>query len=110
MSDGSGRAVEEEARDEALFRDVNETFAAEEDVPGGRQLVYCECADEGCLEEIDIANPAYEHVRRDSRRFIVRPGHVEPSIETVVEQHRLYWVVEKQGRAGEIADATDPRS
>jgi len=100
----------EDARDEALFRDVNETFVDEPADPGDRQLVYCECPDSACVEEIALTVIEYEAVRGNPRRFIIRPGHVQPEIETVVARHDGYWVVEKQGRAGSIAEATDPRS
>ena len=40
----------------------------------------------------------------------VTPGHVQPDVERVIEQHRVYWVVEKFGEAAEVAEETDPRS
>jgi len=43
-------------------------------------------------------------VRRDSGRFIVLPGHDEPDIEQVVETHRAYRVVEKEGEARRAAE------
>jgi hypothetical protein len=36
--------------------------------------------------------------------------HVFDEIEVVVEQHERYWVVEKQGRAAELAARVDPRT
>jgi hypothetical protein len=44
-------------------------------------------------------------------RFAVVPGHELPEIETVVERHPAYLVVEKrQADAEEVALETDPRS
>ena len=97
---------------EALFRDVNETVAQAtgqrlDDQPA---LFLCECVDEFCAESIALTRDEYEHVRAEPDHFIVKPGHVLPDIERIVEQHRDYWVIEKFGDAGEVAEDTDPRS
>jgi hypothetical protein len=42
-------------------------------------------------------------------RFVVHPGHEDPSIEVVVERYTAYFVIEKQGEAGDVARITDPR-
>ena len=52
----------------------------------------------------------YEAVRKDSRRFIVVPGHVFPETERVVARNERYEVVEKFGEAVNVADASDRRS
>jgi hypothetical protein len=38
---------------------------------------------------------------------VVRPGHVYPDVETVVDEAEAYVIVEKIGRAGEIAEIRD---
>jgi hypothetical protein len=38
----------------------------------------------------------------------VLPGHEEPAIESTVEVHPGYLVVEKRGEAGRIAEAEAP--
>ena len=55
--------------------------------------------------------PAYEAVRSNAQRFIVAPAdaHVDLTVEKVVEQTDGYWVVEKLGVAGEVAEDLDPR-
>lgn len=103
---------ERAARNEALFREVNEQVQAlnGEDTPARRSVgIVCECSDERCIERLTVPLAAYEHVRASSRRFIVAPEHVSEIVEHVVEHAAGYWVVEKDGRAARIAEVTDPR-
>jgi len=101
---------EQKARDEAMFRDVNDTFVERQPVAlDAPYLVYCECPDEACVEEIVLTVGTYERVRSQPRWFVVKPGHCEPDVERVVEAHDDYWIVEKHGVAGEVAEETDPR-
>ena len=97
------------ARNEALFREVNENIARLEERHGttATEPVYvCECADAGCAEQIAIAPETYRRVREDPRLFFVRPGHEDPQLERVVETHDAYLIVEKTGAAGEVAEQT----
>lgn len=97
------------ARNEALFREVNENIARLEERHGttATEPVYvCECADAGCAEQITIAPETYRRVREDPRLFFVRPGHEDPQLERIVEQHDGYLIVEKTGAAGEVAKQT----
>jgi hypothetical protein len=96
---------------EAMFRDVNEMIAFDESTPGsGRITFLCECADEFCVQELSLSRSEYEQVRAVAEHFAVAADHVAPGVETIVERHPHYWVVEKLGEAGEIAEETDPRS
>jgi hypothetical protein len=103
------------ARNEALYREVNERvsevaeqFDAETDTPIG---FICECGAAGCTEQIPMTLSEHETIRADPTRFAVVPGHELPEIETVVERHPGYLVVEKrQADAQEVALETDPRS
>jgi hypothetical protein len=101
------------ARNEALFREVNERILAAADGYPADGHVYeflCECADIGCVERIRLTTVEYEAVRSDSRRFVLAPGHARVAIETVVETQSEHLVVEKVGSAGEVAEALDPRA
>jgi hypothetical protein len=97
------------ARNEALFREVNENIARLEERHGStaKEPVYvCECANAGCAEPIEIDPETYRRVRAQPRLFIVRPGHEDPQLERVVERHDDYLIVEKTGEAGQVAEQT----
>ena len=72
----------------------------------------CECADDTCLQHIEMTSIEYEEIRRDGAHFFVSPGdeHVWADIERVIERNERYWVVEKTGHAQDIAKRADPRS
>ena len=97
---------------EALFREVNETVAsaATSTVVTEPINFLCECGIETCADSVSLSRDEYEQVRAVPERFLVAPDHVRPEVERVVEQHRVYWVVEKFGEAAEVAEETDPRA
>jgi hypothetical protein len=99
---------ERAARNEALFREVNEQVESLADGEGAETKFLCECSDDRCTERLDVPRAVYEAVRAHPRRFLVLPGHAD-DFEHVVEHAAGYAVVEKEGRAGEIAEQTDPR-
>jgi len=51
----------------------------------------------------------YETVRRDSRRFVVAPGHEAPGIEDVVERTDRFRVVQKHEDVRDVVEETDRR-
>jgi hypothetical protein len=100
---------------EALFRKVNEQILRlTEELEDARQPetweFVCECSRLECSERIALSPGDYEAVRVDAARFLVAPGHDDPSIEHVVEKNAGYWIVEKEGPAIAVAEETDPRS
>ena len=98
------------AETEAIFRDVNETLAEQQAAPDSELTVLCECSNDSCAESITLSESDYERVRSEGTRFLVCPGHVADAIEVVVEKNADFWVIEKVGTAGEIAEDTDPRA
>jgi hypothetical protein len=54
----------------------------------------CECSATNCTDLIHMPLEAYRAVRK-SIGFMIRPGHDDPHVETVVEDHGTYQVVEK---------------
>jgi hypothetical protein len=108
-----GERAKRIGENEALFRSVNEqvhdlnrSFLVE-----GRLRIVCECGEQSCIEQIELSPAEYEAVRADSALFIVKPGHDERAVETVVERHGDHWVVRKApGAPQRIARETDPRS
>ncbi|MGZ8782781.1 MAG: hypothetical protein ACXWZB_04715 [Gaiellaceae bacterium] len=100
------------ARNEALFRDVNERVLAVAAVHGEDDHVYeffCECSNADCTFQLKATLAEYEAVRAHSTRFVIAPKHQMPEIEIVVEKSENWWVVEKQGEPGELVEELDPR-
>ena len=106
--------AERAARNEEVFRDVNERIREAGDHFGGSaDHVYefvCECPDVSCVERVALTLAEYEAVRQDARRFLVAPGHQVPEIEHLVAGEESVSVVEKDGPAGEVAVSLDPRA
>jgi hypothetical protein len=101
-----------QARNEALFREVNEriedvraTLAPDEEL----MQFLCECDDTACAEKVSATRTEYEAVRAIATHFIVAQGHEDPDVERVVLRNERFLVVEKEGRAAQEAEETDPR-
>jgi hypothetical protein len=101
-----------QARNEALFREVNERIesAAHQLGPQVPYEFLCECANADCTFRITLTIPTYEAVRADPKQFVVLPDHYTPEVEELVIQEETYWVVKKTGDAGEYVERLDPRS
>ena len=77
----------------------------------GRSARGCECGRAQCAEPIPMTVAEYEAVRAEPTHFAVVPGHEQPEIESIVELHPTYLVVEKRDEeAQEVARETDPRA
>lgn len=97
------------ARNEALFREVNDTIARLEEHSGTRTTepaFVCECADADCTEQLPVDLDVYQRTRKQPRLFFVRPGHQDLELERIVETYTGYLIVEKTGEAGQIAERT----
>ena len=101
---------ERAAKNEALFRDVNERIldAAERFEAEGLEAL-CECGNASCTSTLQITMTEYGLVRARGNRFALIPGHEDPALERVVEHNERFLVVEKTGEAGEVAQELDPR-
>ena len=104
---------ERAARNESLFRDVNERIksTASNLSPMFTEFM-CECADDSCFEHVSLTSEEYSSVRKMGPVFfIVRPGHEAADIERVVGgEAERFEIVEKQDVAAEVATELDPRS
>jgi hypothetical protein len=90
------RTAEKLARNEALFREVNNRIHdLDNDWRNGESSFVCECADAECFETVSLRNDAYEELREDKQRFFVVPGHENEEIERVIARTATYLVVEK---------------
>ena len=101
------------ARNEALFREVNERVRVLAAVHGNDGHVYeffCECSNADCTFQLRATLDEYEAVRAHGDRFLVAREHALPEIETVVERTDAWWIVEKQGEPAALAEELDPRS
>jgi hypothetical protein len=96
------------ARNEALFREVNENIARLEERYGSatEPAFICECSRDSCTEHVPVDEKTYRRVREHPRRFIILPGHIDEALESVVETHPGYLIVEKTGAAGDVAEQT----
>ena len=101
------------ARNEASFRDINERLhTGLQQVRGATDTVgiVCECGNRECEETLELTVEEYESARKDSRRFVVVPGHIFPEAERVILESDRYHVLEKVGEAVVITDAADRRA
>ena len=103
--------VEEAARRQAVFREVNENIAKLTGLLNetGYNLFICECSDPDCADSLEITADEYESVRAQGTRFVVVPGHQLDGLERAVDGNSRFLVVEKVGQAAEIANGHDPR-
>jgi hypothetical protein len=98
------------ARNEALFRTVNERVREVRPEEDDEMIGFlCECGDEACTEVVSLAVQEYEAVRSDPTHFIVVPGHEVTSVEAPLERNDRYLVVRKNPEEAAIALDTDPR-
>jgi len=103
-----------QARNEALFREVNERIAqlgdaAEAWSPDGTVEFLCECGEEGgCGGRIRMPLDVYERVRSQDDRFAVKPGHETLELERAVEWTDEYVIVDKVPAAEPFVE-DDPR-
>ena len=107
-------ATEREKRialNEAAFRVANERMRGWDERRSATepQDYICECSNPDCRERVLLTRDEYEAVRRDSRRFVIVPGHEIPEAEEVVERHAGHAVIQKPPSARAIAERTDPR-
>ena len=110
-----GAREDQIARNEALFRSVNERvrelaagFGA---TPPAEPMAFvCECGRGDCSASVTLTMAEYEHVRDDPAQFVVVAGHASPNVENVVERHEGYEIVRKHPDESDIAIDTDPRS
>jgi hypothetical protein len=99
------------AKNETLFRTLNENIASLAGTLGARTPYefICECASPGCFERIIMTLGEYERVRSRGTQFLMAAAHVDIEIELVVEHHEGYVVVDKDGVPGLVAQGDDPR-
>ena len=101
------------ARNESLFRDVNERIAeTAERFEASKTGFVCECADTNCTERLEVTLADYEEVRADPTHFVLASGHgLGEPVERVVSSRPGYQIVEKIERViREQVERLDPRA
>src|SRR5207247_10393627 len=88
------------AKNEALFREVNERIAEVGErlqvLPDDELLEFrCECGSAECDSPVPMTRAEYEHVRSHDDRYAVVPGHEDLKIERVVECTERYFVLQE---------------
>ena len=105
--------VERMTENEIRFREANERIdrvagelAIAEPLP-----FLCECERDSCTDVLRLLPAQYEQVRANSRAFIYAVGHEEDTAARakIISRNGGYIVLEKQGDAGEMAEASNPR-
>jgi hypothetical protein len=56
----------------------------------------CECWQADCGARLRLSGSEWRKVRSQANRFAVAPGHISPDIETVIEEHTHFWIIDKQ--------------
>jgi hypothetical protein len=102
------------ARNQSMWREINElALTKRQDNPTFSSFV-CECAAETCTEEVALTREEYEAVRSEPNRFFVKPGHLYPEVDRVLDgagaDDARYQVVEKIGEGALVAAKHDPRA
>lgn len=102
---------EKEARNETVFREMNEWTADDLHSGEGTADTYiCECSDSGCTDPINLTRSEYEAVRAVPIHFAIALNHENPEIDSVISENERYAVVAKfNGSGARIARETDPR-
>ncbi len=112
MSTAPSARIRRIALNEARFRAINDRLEADLQAvtAEGEALDFvCECGHIECREAVSLDLAAYEALRADSTHFAIVPGHEIRDVETVVESHPGYVVVEKAPEAHAIVEEEDAR-
>jgi hypothetical protein len=92
------------ARTEDRSRSLNQRDARRLHDREGVTRFRCECWQPECSDRVPLSGEEWRMVRAKPTQFAVVPGHVAENFEAVVEAFPGFWVVDKFGVAGEIAE------
>jgi hypothetical protein len=103
--------AERAAKNEALFREVNERVKEVAEGFGSDTVgAVCECSSPTCGATIQVTFSEYEAVRAHGDRFALLEGHEDLSIERVIDGNERFILVEKIGEGAAVARDLDPRA
>jgi hypothetical protein len=106
------------ARNEALYRELNERIREIEEDLSARGVAdepelgeyFCECGFDACMEKIRVTPQEYEAVRSSPVQFAIKPEHLVPDVERVLQQNSRFALIEKLEPERELVAELDPRS
>jgi hypothetical protein len=99
------------ARNEVLFREVNERIKEVTTSPHDEATEFlCECGRDECRNVVPLSSEEYEALRADATTFAVLPGHEIEDVEHVVRRTDRFNVVRKHEEESGLARERDPRS
>jgi hypothetical protein len=103
--------AERAARNEELVHEVNEQIQEGAKLHGidSAMPLHCECGQATCLQKVELRPSRYEGILSNRYRFVVAPGHEQPEVERVVEDHEHFLIVEKIGEARAQIDKDHPQ-
>jgi hypothetical protein len=96
------------AENEARFREINERLRGDlQPVTDDAETVrfVCECGNASCREGVALPLSEYRAVRLHPRRFAVVTGHEILDVETVVERHDGWLMIEKPAGVAHILES-----
>jgi hypothetical protein len=83
------------ARNQAIFREVNERLREIANPTADLTDYVCECSAVDCHVTIQLALVEYEEVRSMPNVFVIEPGHERLEVERVIEENDRFMLVEK---------------
>lgn len=96
--DWERRKAERVRKNEAAFKQYNERRKAFEErsaEPDDLIPFVCECGDAGCYDGLLLTVDEVDEAHATPMRYVVKPRHVMPDYERLVEQRESFWIVEK---------------
>lgn len=88
-------SLERLARNQVIFREVNERLREIANTSAPLTEYLCECSDVGCIETIELDVGEYETVRTIPKVFVIVPGHERLEVERVIDGNGRFALVEK---------------
>jgi hypothetical protein len=101
-------SLERLARNQTLFREVNERLLELNDGQDRSTVFVCECSNVDCAATMAIGKADYESVRAHPTFFAIVPGHEILEIEKVIDQKSGFTIVQKLTETDFVVE-TDPR-
>ena len=89
---------------EDSFRQLNVTHAEAALRNHDETSFHCECWQERCNHRVLLSAEEWALVRAKGNRFAVAPNHVAERFEAVLTTYPTFWLIEKFGEAGSLAD------